>query len=199
MIYVIAEWPRKLYSPLPVYVFHLPNSTMEMDDWGEIWFIIYSCSEIWIVKDDLFRPVIECIFHLNKEGGKEDVSAMCMSHSLIFLGCNTTVKGLEKRIRIPLLHSQSPCMLTTLLHQAFAWVQHLRCTASHLHPDDVRHPADLRLLRLAAEVPEDGKAPSHQSLICTSLFSHSFLPSDRTGRVSALDTVSSEGTVHRSL
>lgn len=48
---------EKLYSSFPVYVFHLPNGTMEMDDLGGKYDLSYLVVlEIWIVKDDLFWP-----------------------------------------------------------------------------------------------------------------------------------------------
>lgn len=44
--------------------------------------------------------------------------------------------------------------------------------SSYLHRDDARHPADLRLPRLAAEMPEEEKAQSRRAMISTSLLLH---------------------------
>lgn len=47
---------NKLYGSLPVYVLHLPSSTMEMDDWKGKYDLSYCFpTEIQILKDDLFR------------------------------------------------------------------------------------------------------------------------------------------------
>lgn len=93
MIYVIAEWPRKLYSSFLVYV---------KAQWK--WMIgenmIYPISLFWDMdcKRWFIPAVIEHIFHPNKEGG---CVRMGMSHLLIFLACNATVKELQKGHSFP--------------------------------------------------------------------------------------------------
>lgn len=90
---------------------------------------------------------------------------MNMSLSLIFLGLQQNSKAVRERIHILLLLSQSHRTLCSLnrVFLAFARVHsspslsHRRRTSSYLHPDDVRHPADLRLPLLAAEMPEEAK------------------------------------------
>lgn len=110
------------------------------------------------------------------------MSTVCMSHSLIFLAHDTAIKGLH----IVLLQSCSyaahfsvyslNCLIERLHERiprsCFNFLS--SCASSYLHPDDVCHPVDLRLPLVAAEMPEEEKAWSHQLLISTSLFSHPF-------------------------
>lgn len=169
--------------------FCLPNRTKEKDDWEEK-YMIYHISLFWDMdcKKNMIYSV--CIWgHFSSKYGREkeeDMSTACMSHSLIFLAHDTAIKGLERGMHIVLLQSCSytahfsVCSLNCLIERLHERIPRScfnflsSCASSYLHPDDVCHPVDLRLPLVAAEMPEEEKAWSHQSLISTSLFSHPF-------------------------
>lgn len=176
MIYVIAEWPRKLYNSLLVYVFHLPNSTMEMDDWGGN--MIYHIFLFWDM--DCKRWFISSrnrVYFSSEQGGGK---GGCVRNVHVTF---TDIFGLQhNRKRVGEKgYAYFPCTPKVTAR----CICSLNCFIKLLHECTIsaaRHLTFILMMSVTQPTCDSlfsqqkclGRGKLHQSLIYTSLFSHSF-------------------------